>query len=69
MQNTTLYGEDHGAVKELQTKINGLKVQLNSKVAALISNGITVQDPLVARQEIITNLLTLDSEIMGIRTS
>tara|TARA_B100001123_G_scaffold450039_1_gene618180 strand:+ start:72 stop:2435 length:2364 start_codon:yes stop_codon:yes gene_type:complete len=65
MQNTTLYGEDHGAVKELQTKINVLKGQLNSKVAALISNGITVQDPLVARQEIITNLLTLDSEIMG----
>jgi len=66
MKNTTLYGRNHTAVQELEAKINILKEQLNNKVAALVSKGITVKDPLVARQEIITQLLNLDSEIMGL---
>jgi len=66
IQNTVTYGKDHGAVKELNTKIDALKEQLNQKVGTLISNGVTVKDPLQARQEIITDLLTLDSEIMGL---
>lgn len=66
MKNTSLYGGNHNAVQELEAKINTLKEQLNKKVTALVSKGITVKDPLVARQEIITQLLNLDSEIMGL---
>tara|TARA_B100000686_G_C16806352_1_gene991055 strand:+ start:2576 stop:4915 length:2340 start_codon:yes stop_codon:yes gene_type:complete len=66
MQNTALYGENHAAVKELKAKIGGLKDRLNLKVADLIAKGVTVQDPLVARQEIITELLKLDSDILGL---
>ena len=66
MKNTTLYGENHTAVQELEAKINTLKERLNNKVTILVAKGITVQDPLVARQEIIRQLLTLDSEIMGL---
>ena len=66
MQNTTLYGEDHGAVKELKIRIDVLKDQLNKKVNVLVAKGVTVQDPLQARQDIIAELLALDSEIMGL---
>ena len=63
IQNTTLYGKEHGAVKQLQSKIEGLKVQLDNKVNDLIDRGITVKDPLEYRQENIANLLSLESEI------
>ena len=66
MQNTTLYGEDHGAVKELKIRIDVLKNQVNKKVNVLVAKGVTVQDPLQARQNIIAELLALDSEIMGL---
>lgn len=66
IQNTVTYGKDHSAVKELVLKIKALKKQLDQKVGTLISKGITVEDPLQARQEIITDLLTLDSEILGL---
>ena len=66
IQNTTLYGKEHGAVKQLQSKIEGLKVQLDNKVNDLIDRGITVKDPLEYRQENIANLLSLESEIFGL---
>ena len=65
IQNTAQYGELHGAVKELKTKMEGLKSQLNAKVKELTKQGIIVQDPLKARQDIVTELISLDSEIMG----
>jgi len=66
IQNTVTYGKNHGAVKELEVKIYALKDQLNAKVSMLISKGVTVKDPLQARQETITELLTMDSEILGL---
>ena len=65
IQNTAQYGELHGAVKELKKKMEGLKSQLNAKVKELTKQGIIVQDPLKARQDIVTELISLDSEIMG----
>ena len=67
IQNNLLYGKNHVAVIELEEKLNGLKSQLNDKVALLIAKGITVSDPLAARQETIHSLLSLDSEIFGLQ--
>ena len=67
IQNIAQYGEEHGAVKELNAKMQGLKSQLNTKVKELTQQGIIVQDPLKARQDIVTELISLDSEIMGYR--
>ncbi len=63
MQNTILYGENHGAVLDLKRKINALKFEIDKKVKTLIERGVTVEDPLLARQKTITELLSLNSEI------
>jgi len=65
IQNIAQYGENHSAVVALKSKMDGLKKQLNSKVKELTQQGIIVQDPLQARQDIVTELITLDSEILG----
>ena len=66
IQNNILYGKNHVAVIELEGKLTALKSQLNDKVELLIAKGITVSDPLVAREETITSLLSLESEIFGL---
>ncbi|SVE12741.1 uncharacterized protein METZ01_LOCUS465595, partial [marine metagenome] len=65
IQNVAQHGEEHGAVKDLRKKLDALKSKLNSKVKELTSQSITVQDPLQARQNIVAELITLDSEITG----
>ena len=65
IQNVAQHGETHGAVKDLQMKLKGLKEQLNLKVKDLTEMGITVQDPLQARQDIVMELISLNSEITG----
>ena len=65
VQSTNEYSPNHGAVIELKEKLRKLKNELNNKVSLLISQGVTVQDPLELRQDIITQLLELDSEIIG----
>ena len=67
IQNIAQYGENHGAVKDLKSKMQGLKNQLNTKVTELTKQGIIVQDPLQTRQDIVMELIALDSEIMGIK--
>ena len=64
--NKKSYGNYHEVVKNIESQIIGLKIQLNDRVKALIDKGITVGDPLVARQEIITELLKLDSELISL---
>jgi len=66
IQNVSQYGKNHDAVKGLQMKLNGLKEQLNLKVKDLTAMGITVQDPLQARQDIVMELISLNSEITGL---
>ena len=66
IQNNILYGKNHVAVIELEGKLIALKSQLNDKVELLIAKGITVSDPLVARDETITSLLSLESEIFSL---
>ena len=68
IQNNILYGKNHVAVIELEGKLIALKSQLNDKVELLIAKGVTVSDPLVARDETITSLLSLESEIFGLES-
>jgi len=63
IQNIAQYGESHGAVRDLQVKLIGLKNQLNLKVGDMTAMGLTVQDPLQNRQKIVMEMITLDSEI------
>ena len=66
IQNTMLYGVDHGAVVELKNELSGLKEKLNEKLDALISRGITVSDPLQERQETISEIIiALEAQIFG----
>jgi len=67
IQNIAQYGENHSAIKDLKSKMLGLKNQLSTKVTELTKQGIIVQDPLQARQDIVMELITLDSEILGIQ--
>ena len=66
IQNIAQHGENHGAIKGLQVKLAGLKKQLNLKIKKLTEMGITVPDPLQARQNIVTELIRLESEITGL---
>ena len=66
IQNSMIYGETHGAVIEINKKLSVLKNELDKKVEALIGEGITLGDPLVERQNNISQLLSLRSEIFGL---
>ena len=65
VQGANTYGENHSAVLELKDKLKGLKSQLDEKVTLLINQGMTVQDPLQYRQDLITQLLNLDAEMIS----
>ena len=67
IQNIALYGEGHSAIKSIKSRIDILKVQLNNKVNELTEQGIVVQDPLQSRQEIVTQLISLDNEIVALK--
>ena len=64
IQNIAQHGENHGVVKDLKGKLEGLKEQLSLKIKELTKMGMVIQDPLLARQNIVTELITLDSEIV-----
>ena len=65
-QNISTYGKNHIVVKELKFKAENLNKELDEKVSVLIKEGIAVEDPLVKRQELIFEILRLDSEIVGL---
>ena len=60
IQNIAQHGENHGAVKDLEEKLEGLKEQLRLKIKELTKLGIITEDPLLARQDIVTELIKLD---------
>tara|TARA_B110000438_G_scaffold298052_1_gene345511 strand:- start:8537 stop:10846 length:2310 start_codon:yes stop_codon:yes gene_type:complete len=66
IQNNMMYGKGHLLAVELKEKLRSLKSQLDKNVDILISQGVTVSDPLAERQEIIISLLSLESEIFGL---
>ncbi len=66
IQNEVQYGKNHVAVIELNNRLLSLKKQLIEKVNKLVAQGITSEDPLKSRQEIVLELIALDSEIIGL---
>ena len=66
IQSKNLYGNEHEVVLGHEKRLMGLQVQLDEKVKSLITKGITSDDPLQARQEIISQTLNIESEIIGL---
>ena len=64
-QYVTQYGKQHDLVKEMNGRLILLKENLNSNVQKLIGKGYRSIDPLKERQEKITELLILESQIIG----
>ncbi|MEL1226690.1 MAG: polysaccharide biosynthesis tyrosine autokinase, partial [Candidatus Neomarinimicrobiota bacterium] len=69
IQNIALYGQEHNAIKSINNKIDALKIQLNKKVNELTKQGILIQDPIKSRQAIISELISLESEITVLELS
>ena len=67
--NSGIYGNDHGSVIELYEKLNLIKAEINKKVDMLIAKGIAVDDPLVVRQEQISQILSLESSMTALKLS
>ena len=63
VKNASLYGEGHAEVLNIQRKIDQLKQKLDSETHILIDQGLTIADPVEYRQELITELLTLEGEM------
>ncbi|MFL2983126.1 MAG: GumC family protein [Candidatus Neomarinimicrobiota bacterium] len=64
-QNINTYGPNHMAVIALKERLNILKDNLKNKVSILISEDIDLKDPLKSRQEMMSELLSLETEIVG----
>ena len=61
IQKTAQYGEGHEAVKQTKEQINNLKDNLSNKTKKMIEQGLSVVDPLEYRQNLITEIITIES--------
>jgi capsular exopolysaccharide synthesis family protein len=69
VKNKTQYGSGHAAVISNVNKIESLKEQLSIKTKSLISQGVSVANPLEYRQEMISQVLELDAQMIGKKAS
>lgn len=69
IKNSTLHGEKHEAIIDLKNDIKALKEKLDKEAKTLIEQGIVVADPVKYRQEIIEELLVIDSELTGLNAT
>ena len=65
--NSGTYGDDHGSVIELYEKRNIIQAEINKKVALLIERGIVNGDPLVVREQQISEILNLENSMIGLK--
>jgi len=65
VKNSSLYGENHDAVKSIRTKIQRLKNNLQIQTDELIAQGISTADPLRYRQTLMDTVLTLEASKAG----
>ena len=63
VRNSTVYGSNHEAVLETNKTLIHLKSQLKGKTNELIAAGLSIVDPLEYRQELISNLLQMETEL------
>ena len=66
--NSGTYGDDHGSVIELYEKRNLIQAEINKKVALLIERGIVAGDPLVVREQHISEIINLENGMIGLET-
>ena len=64
VKNEAQYGKAHELVKNIKNKIDVLKKQLNEKTKNLIEQGIVVDNPLNFRQEIISKIISLETNMI-----
>ena len=63
VRNESIHGKEHEAVKALRIKISQLKEKLDTETRQLLSQGLSVIDPIQYREELITQLVTLEAEL------
>ena len=61
VRNTTVYGFNHEAVLKTKENLGNLKQQLENKTNEMISEGLSIVDPLQYRQELISKLVNFDT--------
>ena len=66
IRSVGLYGPEHDAVKTQQSKIDQLKRNLDTETEALISQGLSVVDPLKYREDLISQLFVPSAEISSL---
>ena len=63
VRNESIHGKEHEAVEALSMKISILKENLDAETRELLSQGLSVVDPIQYRQELISQLVTLEAEV------
>ena len=63
VRNSTIYGANHEAVIKTNENLKNLKIQLKGKTNELIAAGLSILDPLEYRQDLISNLLQLETNL------
>ena len=62
------HGENHSAVLSIKGKLQRLKSKLQDETNDFISNGVSVSDPLLYRQEIMDSLIKVESIIPNLES-
>jgi len=60
VKNSSLYGDQHDAVKSIQAKIDRLKQNLEQQTIQLITQGVSTADPIRYRQTLMDTVLKLN---------
>ena len=63
VKSETIYGENHDVVLRSKQEVSALKEKLDNQIDILINQGLIVADPVEYRQELIENLLIVESEL------
>ncbi len=65
--NSGIYGDEHGSVIALNEKHSLIKEEINKKASLLIEKGITTNDPLLMRNDQISQILALENSMMALK--
>ena len=65
--NSGIYGDKHGSVIALNEKHDLIKEEINKKASLLIEKGITTNDPLLMRNEQISQILSLENSMIALK--
>ena len=63
VRNSMVYGSDHEAVLKIKENLSNLKSKLKDKTNELIAEGLSIIDPLEYRQDLISSLLQMETDV------